>query len=647
MTTWPPLPPVAPAEYDRFLDRDNDEPVLAWLLALRRRFRTVNTLALDRADERADFPIDQLYVPPSVDWEQPGGDGGTRRGRTDQLELLVAARKRVLLLGTAGTGKSTFVQWLSWTLAERARNALHARIGVLIPLPIILRDLPITDDTDTWDALVGLLSAAPDWPAGLRERIDAMGAAGQLMMLVDGWDEVADTTLRRGLRAALLDGMARYPRSSFLLTSRPRGTAEVPLAEGATATDLVTARITPLSPQARAALTLRWHRWRTPDDADRLSSALLSAIDADPGMAFVAGNPLLLTLLALVHRRFGLLPRRRSELLGRVVDAVLVETGPALVAALSLSARRRLLQELALTMNRRRVWGASRADIADLDGTALDSSSGTDDDPVDQLQVGTTWSRERARQTISRHADRLVTAAGHPTDPDGVARALLDGTVRRSGLLVPRDHDRVAFAHLLLQDWLAASAFLDRLRAAWADPARADRAAGELRRWIFRSAGGTTVALLLDVLGDEQPALAARLGDELFAERAARRLEHLRLAEVYSDVWRLRGGDDGDAWPDWVVADATRVAELPPGAALSVPSPDIAAIYLCQRPDVGTLAPLLGSPQPAPAPIARTVFLVDTDVDRIPHGLQWRVVDEHGVCYTPEDGLLRPPHTRG
>ncbi|RME23406.1 MAG: hypothetical protein D6798_13540, partial [Deltaproteobacteria bacterium] len=59
------------------------------------------------------------------------------------------------------------------------------------------------------------------------------------------------------------------------------------------------------------------------------------------------------------------------------------------------------------------------------------------------------------------------------------------------------------------------------------------------------------------------------------------------------------------------------------------------------------LAPLLGGPPPTDPAATRTLFLVDTDVDRIPHGLAWRVVDEHGVCYTPQDGLVRPPHTPG
>ena len=135
-----------------------------------------------------------------------------------------------MLLGDPGIGKSTFLNYVAWLLSRPAENALIDRMGWRLPLPMVLRELPVRGVTDfdgLLEAFLGREMSAPlreDDGRYLRQAL----ADGQAFVLLDGIDELGDREARENLRSAVFDGMDRYPDCRWLLTSRIVGYDEVP-----------------------------------------------------------------------------------------------------------------------------------------------------------------------------------------------------------------------------------------------------------------------------------------------------------------------------------------------------------------------------------------------------------------------------------
>ena len=64
-----------------------------------------------------------------------------------------------MLLGDPGIGKTTFLSYVAWLLSRPAENALIDRMGWRLPLPMVLRELPVRGVTD-FDGLYWRRSSA-------------------------------------------------------------------------------------------------------------------------------------------------------------------------------------------------------------------------------------------------------------------------------------------------------------------------------------------------------------------------------------------------------------------------------------------------------------------------------------------------------
>jgi formylglycine-generating enzyme required for sulfatase activity len=150
-------------------------------------------------------------------------------------------------------------------------------------------------------------------------------------------------------------------------------------------------------------------------------------------------NPLLLSIIALVHRYRATLPKRRVDLYAECVDVLLGhwDTAKGLLGKLDAGQKRAVLQSLALTMQCEKRRELSRRDLTTRVATLLPG----------------------------------VGAAAVEADE------FLDEVRERSGLLVETGLDTYAFSHQTFQEYLAARALVDaesrretllaRLREPW------------------------------------------------------------------------------------------------------------------------------------------------------------------------------------
>ncbi len=253
-----------------------------------------------------------------------GGVSEDPRGVDRVDELLVDAQVRAVLLGAPGSGKSFFLRWLA-SSAARAETFL----GKERPLPVLvslsslqhIHDRPLLDELEE-----RLLELAPAAGHVLR-RFAARGAA---LLLLDGLDEVGDGGLRRRARVRV-DAFARaFPDVGLVVTSRPAGYEQAPI-------DLPALAIAPLSTSAIGTFLERWMRLHAierrgaaaAEEGAEEGRRLAADIAREPRVASLAQSPLLLTVIATIHRAGTRLPDQRVDLYAHATQ-VLVERWNAL-----------------------------------------------------------------------------------------------------------------------------------------------------------------------------------------------------------------------------------------------------------------------------------------------------------------------------
>ncbi|MDO0930250.1 HEAT repeat domain-containing protein [Streptomyces sp. DG2A-72] len=279
------------------------------------------------------------------------------------LETLAGpSGRRAVLLGDPGAGKSTLIRYLTLMLTcGELDGALHLLQG-LVPLVVELRQY--ADDRWHHSSFEDFLDHQyRDLALGVPPAVrDHLLAEGQALMIFDGLDEIFDVRARTEAVQRIAGFAARWPATRILVTSRVIGYQRAVLDSAGFAhfkiQDLDDARISTFAD--------RWYSNTCPDDAvlaRERSERLTSAIETSRPLQEMAGNPLLLTILAIIGRHPSL-PRNRRGVYEHAVTVLVAHWDeatkmlkaplpPAVAEAievLGLGERLRLLRLVARTM---------------------------------------------------------------------------------------------------------------------------------------------------------------------------------------------------------------------------------------------------------------------------------------------------------
>jgi hypothetical protein len=288
----------------------------------------VQALAAARAGQAAPFP------PPDRRAAGRGLEAGEERP-VSAMEAAVLRRAQVLL-GGPGSGKSTFVNYLANALAtgdqERLRDWPEAERGCL-PILVVLRDFA---------AWVGAKTAKRKASTALlwdfvRHELDERNLAfaakpmeealdgGRALVLLDGLDEVPAAALVR-VRDSILAFAGRYGGCRYLVTCRVLSYRQPQWRlpeQQFPATELA-----PFDEGQVDAFVGAWYaevsaKWQMPRaKADKKADKLRQAVRR-PDLWRLAPNPMLLTVMALVHTHSGELPEARARFYEEAVDILL------------------------------------------------------------------------------------------------------------------------------------------------------------------------------------------------------------------------------------------------------------------------------------------------------------------------------------
>jgi hypothetical protein len=324
----------------------------AYLEQVRNDTAQIDIRGFQTADNKAkSFPIEDLFV-------------GLMNHEEEEMETVIAGHRCLVVQGGAGSGKSTFLQYLAhrWSVD-----------GELFPLPIRVTELertvrknldeagfPCAADDARWVA-IHLAAGALGIPVAFFEH--QLAQAGTAVLL-DGLDEAGNESGRREMVALLDRASERYPRCRFILTTRPGAYV------GASRTkEFRVESIAPLDKEAIQRFFANWSRCIYPGNpaaAEDHCKDLAAQARGTAAVEELAKSPMTLTALASIHWNERRLPQDRAELYESVLTWQ-VRSREKKPGRPGEAECRRLLGRLAFGMQ---TWPAGRLKQAEVDEAA-------------------------------------------------------------------------------------------------------------------------------------------------------------------------------------------------------------------------------------------------------------------------------------
>ncbi|MGB0386495.1 MAG: NACHT domain-containing protein [Ardenticatenaceae bacterium] len=347
------------------------------------------------------------------------------------LGALPLENQNLAIIGPPGSGKTTLLQHMTLSLVNGQKRVFNSPSDQL-PLLLFLRNHTqvISQKSDYtlaeavhFSLLIGNMSDPP--PVAWFEKYLKRG---ECLVMLDGLDEVAEPKTRQRVVKWVEQQIELYRKNRFIVTSRPFGYRSNPLR------NVMVLEVQPFTSKQMRRFVERWYlanqikSYQKDDPGVRMKALegaedLIKRIRHTPALSALAVNPLLLTMIATVHRYRSSLPERRVELYAEICDAFLGKRQQARGMRINLTPRQKqtVLQPLAYHMMSRK-----QRQI-----------------PVDE-----------ALQVI---AGRLKLV-----DPKQNGADFLRMIENSSGLLLERESGEYSFAHLTFQEYLAAAHLLDQ-----------------------------------------------------------------------------------------------------------------------------------------------------------------------------------------
>ncbi len=247
-----------------------------------------------------------------------------RRGGAVTIADLLRER-RAVVLGDPGAGKTTLLRHLAYTLAHAQVKPTHP--DVLISHPDLLTCLPVYvrvgdyaqhlqhHPTTTIEEYAPQGCQARQLPLSEELLAEAL-AHNQVIFLLDGLDEVMATDFRRKVAEQLATFARRYPGSRMLVTSRIVGYRETQLGG-----EFAHFTIRPFAEAEIQKFAGKWYEALGEPDSSS-AERLVKAITESPSVQRLAANPLLLTVIALIHWRGTKLPQHRAKLYSQAAETL-------------------------------------------------------------------------------------------------------------------------------------------------------------------------------------------------------------------------------------------------------------------------------------------------------------------------------------
>ncbi|MEC4818291.1 MAG: NACHT domain-containing protein, partial [Scytonema sp. PMC 1069.18] len=337
-------------------------PYLEWLIAENSYLKISGVMQVQR---QVDIFLDQIYISLQAVRRQEITETSEREqrgleiGKYPEIDIqpiststktivqkvnlshAVRAHQYSVILGAPGAGKTTLLRYLALHFALAKRDSFESVIdgeakedlGKTL-LPIFFRIADYAEQLQQQPDLTlreYLRQFYQRWETSIQNEVTAETQIGTLLlekmrqgeclMLLDGLDEVFDQQSRRLIVERINQFVDDYWTNKFIITSRIAGYQDVKLSSR-----FAEFTIEDMSSELVERFLQRWckaieqaqqpeageEQWERTGNSQ--AQQILEAIKDNEGIKRLTANPLLLTILALIHRNGERLPNRRVKL---------------------------------------------------------------------------------------------------------------------------------------------------------------------------------------------------------------------------------------------------------------------------------------------------------------------------------------------
>ncbi|MBU6361095.1 MAG: NACHT domain-containing protein, partial [Chloroflexi bacterium] len=363
------------------------------------------------------------------------------RQEIKSADEFICRHRRLCIVGDAGSGKTTILQWLAVQSSEgkfALREAWHKDGDVATQhtdLPFLFRlrkfvtsGLPAKDD---WIATIAS-NLKGDVPQGwMREIFEQR----RVWLMVDGVDEFPKDKFDK-VQGWLNDLLALFPNLRVIITSRPNAINTDGWQRWLQDNAFERIELQTLNTDQTQQLVRNWHaavKNNLKDaaahaDLTRFEQRLLQALTSDVPLQRLATTPLLCAMLCVLNHKRGdrPLPSAKHEIYAEACDVMIgkrdQERDISDALKLTLETRKALLSGLALRMMRN-----------------------------NYAEAGKSW-------VITQLRKLLPNACGEGRPPG--AEKVLQVLIERTGLIREPVHQRIDFVHRSFQEYLTAYAIV-------------------------------------------------------------------------------------------------------------------------------------------------------------------------------------------
>jgi formylglycine-generating enzyme required for sulfatase activity len=366
--------------------------------------------------------------------------------------------RRLVIIGDPGCGKSTLLSYLTLVYAYILRDGENPvktslelddkdYLPIYLPLRHLGQYLQERNSNPGKDGPALMLDYLNDFFSSqvinLPDTLFINNLdSGKSIVLMDGLDEVADIETRQRVTRVIEKFVNRYPSCRYIVSSRTVGY------EGATRIGLGfgLVKIQDFSQNDVRQFVHNWinavlntkegEELERKNIADMQAEQLINSIESNRRVAELAVNPLLLTVIAMVHRYRNRLPEKRSELYEEALFVLLGSWDDA---------KEGMTAELEI--------GNLRMDAGDRRSI---------------LEPIAFWLHEHHKHEIEMDnlSSLLIPVFTHLIGSSQTSIKLVDEFLKtineRSGLLVEQQKGVYKFSHLTFQEYLTARALADR-----------------------------------------------------------------------------------------------------------------------------------------------------------------------------------------
>ncbi|MEG5035507.1 HEAT repeat domain-containing protein [Microcoleus sp. AT3-D2] len=226
----------------------------------------------------------------------------------------------IVILGDPGSGKSTLLQYLA---LNWARSPLNSVTSQPIPLLIELRTYIRSGESGHCKNFLEFFHQSPGSICHLNQhQLQEQLKAGDAVVMFDGLDEIFDTGKREDVITAIHRFTNEYPRVRVIVTSRIIGYKPQRLQDA----EFHHFILQDLNAEQIQDFVHRWHELTFTDAVEkaRIRDRMERALEYSSTIRDLAGNPLLLTIMAILNRSQEL-PRDRAELYNQASRVLLYQ----------------------------------------------------------------------------------------------------------------------------------------------------------------------------------------------------------------------------------------------------------------------------------------------------------------------------------